>query len=70
MGGMIRVFKNFASVQRSDMGRYEDPWEVSMPGFGIGPINDDFHIAGIRQAMTERLKRAVIYSIALDCSYY
>ena len=28
------------------MGRYEDPWEVSLPGFGIGMLNDDFYIAG------------------------
>ena len=36
-----------------------------MPGFGIGMINDDFHIAGIRQVVAERLKRAVMYSMAL-----
>ena len=36
-----------------------------MPGFGIGMINDDFHIAGIRQFVAERLKRVVMYSIAL-----
>ena len=30
---------------RREMGRYEVPWEVSLPGFGIGIINDDFHIA-------------------------
>ena len=34
-----------------------------MPGFGM--INDDFHIAGIRQVVAERLKRVVMYSIAL-----
>ena len=28
-------------------------------------INDDFHIAGIRQVVAERLKRAVMYSMAL-----
>ena len=28
-------------------------------------INDDFHIAGISQVVTERVKKAVIYSIAL-----
>ena len=27
--------------------RYEDPWEVSLPGLGIGMISEDFHIAGI-----------------------
>ena len=36
-----------------------------MPGFGIGMINDDFHIAGIRQVVAERLKRVVMYSMAL-----
>ena len=36
-----------------------------MPGFGIGTINDDVHIAGIRQVVAERLKRAVMYSMAL-----
>ena len=36
-----------------------------MPGFGIGMINDDFHIAGIRQVVVERLKRVVKYSMAL-----
>ena len=34
-----------------------------MPGFGIGMIHDDFHIAGIRQVAAERLKRAVMYSM-------
>ena len=33
--------------QRSEIGRYEDPWEVSWPCLGIGMINEDFHIAGI-----------------------
>ena len=28
-------------------GRYEDPWEVSLPALGIGMINEDFHIAEI-----------------------
>ena len=36
-----------------------------MPGFGIGMINYDFHIAGIQQVVAERLKRVVMYSIAL-----
>ena len=33
--------------QRSEMGRYEVNWDVSLPGFGIFMINDDFHIAVI-----------------------
>ena len=38
---------------------------MSLPGFGIGMINDDFHIAVICQDVTERLKRIVMYSIVL-----
>ena len=47
MVGRIRVSKTFAAGQRSEMGRYEDPWEMYLPGYTIGMINDDFHIAGI-----------------------
>ena len=39
--------RTFAAGQRSEIGRYEDPWEVSLPGLGIGMINEDFHIARI-----------------------
>ena len=38
---------------------------MSLPGFGIGMINDDFHIAGIQQVVDERLKRILMYSMAL-----
>ena len=41
------------------------PWEGSLPGFGIEMINNEFHIAGICQVETVRLKRVVMYSIAL-----
>ena len=41
------ISSTFAAGQRSEIGRYEDPWEMSLPGFGIGMINEDFHIAGI-----------------------
>ena len=47
MVGRIRVSMTFAVGKRSEMDRYEDPLEVYLPGFGIGMINDDFHIAGI-----------------------
>ena len=47
MVGRIRVSGTFAAGQRSEIGRYKDPWEVSLPGLGIGMINEDFHIAGI-----------------------
>ena len=42
-----RDSSTFAAGQRSEIGRYEVPTEVSLPGFGIGMINEDFHIAGI-----------------------
>ena len=45
--GRIRDSRTFAAGQRSEIGLYEDPWEVSLPGLGIGMINEDFHIAGI-----------------------
>ena len=48
---MLIVGKNrdssaFTAGQRSEIGRYEVPTEVSLPGFGVGMINEDFHIAG------------------------
>ena len=45
MVGRIRDSKTFAAGQRSEMGRYENPWERSLSGFDIGMINDVFHIA-------------------------
>ena len=64
--GRVRDSSTFAAGQRSEIGRYEVPTEVSLPGFGIGMINQDFHIAGIWQVVTERLKRAVMYSMGLQ----
>ena len=63
--GKNRDSRTFAAGQINEIGRYEVPWEVSLPGFGIGVINDDFHIAGIRQVVADRLKRVVMYSMAL-----
>ena len=54
--GRIRDSSTFAAGQRSEIDRYEVPTEVSLPGFGIGMINEDFHIDGISQVVTERLK--------------
>ena len=45
--GRIRDSRTLAAGQRSETGRYENPWEVSLPGLGIGMINENFHIAGI-----------------------
>ena len=63
--GRNRDSRTLAAGQINEIGRKEVPWEVSLPGFGIGMINDDFHIAGIRQVVAERLKRVVMYSMAL-----
>ena len=59
---------------------------MSLPGFGIGMINDDFHKAGILQVVTvfnrsrsEMLQveyahlvgaKGLTVSTALDCSHY
>ena len=45
--GRIRDSRTFVAGQRSEIDRYENPWEVSLPGLGIGMINEGFHIAGI-----------------------
>ena len=45
--GRIRDSRTFAAGPRSEIGRYEDPWKVSLPGLGIWMIHEDFHIAGI-----------------------
>ena len=47
-----RLESTFAAGQRVSSrlvreARYEVPTEVSLPGFGIGMINEDFHIDGI-----------------------
>ena len=47
MVGRIRVSRTLAVGQRSEIGRYEDHWEVSLPDLGIGMINEDCHIVGI-----------------------
>ena len=41
--GRIRDSSTFAAWQRSEIGRYEVPKEVSLPGFDIGMINKDYH---------------------------
>ena len=63
--GRIRDSSTFEAGKRSEIGRYEVPREVSLSGFGIGIDNEDFHISGMWHVVTERLKRAVMYSIAL-----
>ena len=43
---------------------------MSLPGLGIGMTIDDFEIAGIRHDVTESLKSAVRYSIALGPRFF
>ena len=45
--GRNQSLQDFAAGQRSEIGRYEDPWEVSLPGLVIGMIIEYFHIDGI-----------------------
>ena len=45
--GIIRDSDTFAAGQISEIERYEVPTEVSLPGFGFGMSNEDFHIDGI-----------------------
>ena len=66
----IRASITFAAGQSSEIGRYEVPREESLPGLGIGMTIDDFQIAGIRHHVTESLKSAVRYSIALGPRFF
>ena len=66
----IRASITFAAWQSSEIGRYEVPIEEFLPGLGIGMTIDDFQIAGIRHDVTESLKSAVRYSIALGPRFF
>ena len=66
----IRASITFDAGQSSEIGRYEVPREESLPGLGIGMTIDDFQIAGIRHDVTESLKSAVRYSIALGPRFF
>ena len=61
----MRASITFAAGHSSEIGRYEVPREESLPGLGIGMTRDDFPIAWNRYVVTESLKSAVRYSIAL-----
>ena len=50
--------------------RYEVPREESFPGLGIGMTIDDFQIAGIRHDVTETMKSAVWYSLAVGPRFF
>ena len=66
----IRASITFAAGQSSEIGRYEVPREESLPGLGIGMTIDDFQIAGNWHDVTESLKSAVRYSIALGPRFF
>ena len=44
--GKIRDSSTFAAGQRSKISRNDVPTDMSLPDFGFGMINEDFHIAG------------------------
>ena len=62
----MRASITFAAGQSSEIGRYEE----FLPGLGIGMTIDDFQIAGIWHDVTESLKSAVRYSIALGPRFF
>ena len=66
----IRASITFAAGQSSEIGRYEVPREESLTGLGIGMTIDDFQISWIRHDVTESLKSAVRYSIALGPRFF
>ena len=66
----IRACITFAAGQSSEIGRYEIPREESLPGLGIGMTIDDVQIDGIRHDVTESLKSAVRYSIAVGQRFF
>ena len=64
----MRGYIAFAAGHSSGIGRYEVHREESLPGLRM--IIDDFQIAGIRHDVTESLKSAVRYSIALGPRFF
>ena len=62
-------FQDFRCWAEKRDGLVEVNCAVSLPGVGIAMINDDLHIAGIRQVVAEGLKSTVLYSIHLAPRY-
>ena len=59
--GRIRDSSTFAAGQRSEMGRYEDLWEVSLSSLGIGPDCSRNYVRG------ECLCHLHWFSLGLPC---
>ena len=66
----IRASITLSAGQSSEIGRYEVLREESLLGLGIWMPLDDFQIGGIRHDVTESLKSAVRYSIALGPRFF
>ena len=66
----MRASITFAAGQSTDIGRYEVPRVESLSGLGIGMTIDDFQIAMIQHDVTESIKSAVTYSIALGPRFF
>ena len=60
----------FAAGQSSEIGRYEVHSEESLPGLGIGMTIAYFKIVWIPHDVTESLKSAERYSIALGPRFF
>ena len=45
--GKNRDSRTFAAGQSNEIGRSEVPWDVSLPGFGVGMTNNHFHTVRI-----------------------
>ena len=57
--GKEKTFKDFRCRAGSDMGRYEGPSLVGLPGLRMGRTNAFFQIAGTSALATEMLKSSV-----------
>ena len=66
----MRASMTLAAGKSSEIGRCEVPREESLPGLGIGMTIDDFQIAWILHDVTESLKSAVRYSIAMGPRFF
>ena len=62
--------KILAAGQSGGIGMYDVPWDVSLPGLGIGISVDAFQGTGIRMVHTESLKKEVMHSIDLCHIYF
>ena len=67
---IMRASITFAARKSSEIGRYEGPREESLRCLRIEMTIDYFQIARIRHDVTESLKSAAIYYIALGPRFF